>query len=74
MATAKLTPLSSQPQPTITSEQICRYTELAALVTQLEAQLRAPNPAFAAGLRKPAETVRIPLNLDGSQTAVISGD
>jgi hypothetical protein len=28
-----------------------------------------PNPVFAAGLRKPAETVRIPLNLGGSQAA-----
>ena len=28
-----------------------------------------PNPIYAAGLRKPAETVRIPLNLGGGQTA-----
>jgi hypothetical protein len=148
MATVKLAPLSSQPQPTITSEQISRYAELASLVSQLEAQQRTlraellvlraagaeqetnsayplafvdqqrrqidwqseamalairvygtdqltawktrleqsapvlpitqirvkPNPAYAAGLHKPAATVRIPLNLGGSQAAIASGD
>jgi hypothetical protein len=142
-------PNSLSPQlTTITSEQISRYAELAALVSQLEAQQKAlrlellalrvagaeretdspyllafvdqerrtvdwkthaldlaakvygiekaaawkleveasapvqaitqirvkPNPAFAAGLHKPAAKVRIPLNLGGSQAAVARGD
>jgi hypothetical protein len=144
-----VTPASLSPQPSIiTSKQISRYAELAALVSQLDAQQKAlrlellalraagaeqentspyllafidqqrrqidwqseamalamrvygtdqltawktrleqsapvqpitqirvkPNPAFAAGLHKPAATVRMPLNLGGNQTAVASGD
>lgn len=32
------------------------------------------NPVFAVGLRKPAETVRIPLNLGGSEAVAAQGD
>ena len=41
MATAKVSPLSSHSQFAITSEQIGRYAELSALVSQLEAQKEA---------------------------------
>jgi hypothetical protein len=42
MATAKVSPLLSRPQPTtITAQQIARYTELASLVSELESQKEA---------------------------------
>jgi hypothetical protein len=42
MATAKVSPLSSNPQPiSITSQQIARYAELASLVSELESQKEA---------------------------------
>jgi hypothetical protein len=41
MATAKVSPLSSHPQFTITSESIARYAELTALLNQLEGQQKA---------------------------------
>jgi hypothetical protein len=40
-------------------------------ITQIRVK---PNPAFAAGVCKPTQTVRIPLNLGGGQVAVASGD
>jgi hypothetical protein len=40
-------------------------------VTQVRVK---PNPIFAAGLRKPAETVRIPLNFGGSHAVTAQGD
>src|SRR2546423_580728 len=38
MATAKLPSLSPHPQPTITTDQISRYAEIASILSELEAQ------------------------------------